>query len=83
MRFYISDGSAIFLPSGAGDATPAFYLLNGVKRQLILTALNARARDMVKFERLLRFSCTIRTHWDIFSVVAMWWSLFTATITGS
>ena len=95
LLFYWSGNGVRLRPFTSRTDQPAFSHLergshsrvlsfsNGVKRQLVLTALNARAREMVKFERLLRFSCTIRTHWNIFSVVAMWWSLFTATITGS
>lgn len=46
----IADGTAIFLTSEAGDTSPAYYLLHGVKlkRQLMFKALNARAREMVK-----------------------------------
>ena len=45
---YIADGTAIFVTSEAGDTSPAYYLLHGVKRQLMFKALNARAREMVK-----------------------------------
>ena len=45
---YLKDSTGVFLSTQPGSLAPSFYMCNGIKKQLMIKALNSTARDQAK-----------------------------------